>query len=826
MKIKLLFIIVLTFGFSFAQTSTLYLNQNWKFKQKDSTTWYQAKIPGCVHTDLFANELIPHPFVGSNELGLQWVSEKSWVYRTEFKLTKDQLKNQNVAICFDGLDTYAKVILNGVEILNADNSFRKWKIDVKKLLKTNNTIQIEFTPTKIIEEKKKAEIPYELPEGNRVFTRKAQFQYGWDWGPKFNTLGVWRPVYLTFWNDLKLDDMYVHQLSLEKNLAQVQFEVELSSKVKKQILIDVFVNKLKNQTIQFEVKNGLNKIKLPIVSIANPNLWWTHNLGEQNLYEFKIQIKGLKGNLLDEKFINKGLRTIELVTDEDEKGESFYFKLNGVPVYMKGANYIPQNSFQSWVVEKDYEHLLQDVVGANMNMLRVWGGGIYEDDEFYDLCDKKGILIWQDFMFACAMYPGDEKFLENVRQEAKDNVKRLRNHSSIALWCGNNESSEGWHRWGWQDGRSKMEKAEIWQNYQELFSHILPEIVDEFTDIPYWETSPKFGRGDERYSMEGDAHDWWIWHDGHPFENLESKTPRFMSEFGFQSFPSSEVIRFINGGNSTSISSPNFHFHQKNSRGFEIIRTYMERDFLVPNRGEDYVYVSQLLQAYGIGKGIEAQRRNKPHTMGSLYWQLNDCWPAVSWSSIDFFGNKKALYYMSKHSFSDVLLSFEKENEKLCIFIVNDLLNELSGELRIEIIDFSGNKINDFREKVSVVSNESKAVYRLELDPYKKVENQIFIRATFKESSAIYYLVKPKELQLLNKPIETAIVNQDGFTKVRVWSETLHKNVELSAEIPGNFSNNFFDLLPGEFIEVEFYPRDKKELKKIEKKSLNILKTR
>lgn len=303
---------------------------------------------------------------------------------------------------------------------------------------------------------------------------------------------------------------------------------------------------------------------------------------------------------------------------------------------MKGANYIPQNSFQSEVTEQHYEQLLNDVVTANMNMLRVWGGGIYENDVFYEKCDEKGLLVWQDFMFACAMYPGDESFLKNVQQEAIDNVKRLRNFTSIALWCGNNEVSEGWHRWGWQEGRSEPEKEEIWNNYLKIFDTILPNTVNKLSEVPYWETSPKFGRGDIRYITEGNAHDWWVWHDGYPFESLEKNVPRFMSEFGFQAFPSYETIKFINDNDSIDINSPAIKTHQKHQIGFERIKEYMEHDFPVPDNDEDYVYISQLLQAYGIGKGIEAHRRSRPYNMGSLYWQLNDCWPAVSWSSIDF----------------------------------------------------------------------------------------------------------------------------------------------------------------------------------------------
>lgn len=787
-----------------AQTSQLQLNENWKFQSiGTSKEFFLAKVPGCIHTDLFENGKIPHPFVGNNEFELQWISDESWVYENEFELTKKQLKNQNIDLVFEGLDTYAKVILNNVEILNANNAFRTWKVNVKKLLKKKNTLRIEFVPTKILEEQKKKEIPYELPEGNRIFTRKPQFQYGWDWGPKFNTMGIWRPVYLEFWNDVKLEDVYFKQVHLAEEKAELEAEIELENNGRGIVNIEILIN----NELKFKKKIRLNsnsEILRILLEIPNPKLWWTHNLGDPYLYEFKVQIRDLKGNLMDEKIIKKGLCMIELVTEKDEFGESFYFKLNGEPVYMKGANYIPQSSFQSWVSDENYEKLLSDVKDSNMNMLRVWGGGIYENDKFYELCDEKGILIWQDFMFACAMYPGDEAFLESVKQEAIDNVKRLRNHSSIALWCGNNESSEGWHRWGWQEGRSESEKAEIWGNYQKLFNGILPEVVKEYTDLSYWETSPKFGRGDERYISEGDAHDWWIWHDGHPFENLEKKTPRFMSEFGFQSFPSLEVVQFINNGESTSISSKEFKTHQKHLRGFDIIKTYMERDFPVPTNEEDYVYMSQLVQAYGIGKGIEAQRRNKPYTMGSLYWQLNDVWPSVSWSGIDSFGNWKAFQYQAKHSFQDVLISFERKDKRLTVFIINDKLESFLGEFELEIIDFDGNVLNKYTKNLFLEKDVSASVFALDLTEYKNIENKIMVRAKYLNSTSHYFLVKPKDLKLNEEKVDVKIEKSASGFRVHLLSDVLQKSVFLTSKINGTFNQNYFDLLPKTNYTVEF----------------------
>lgn len=828
MKIIFSFFVFITSLFLWGQNFQLQLNQNWKFISLDNPKEsLSAKVPGTVHTDLFENGLIPHPLIGDNEKDLQWISEKNWLYETRFELTKEQLEKPYIDLVFEGLDTYANVYLNDRLILEAHNAFRIWKSDVKKLLKKKNKLKIEFIPTKIIEEQKKKEIPYELPEGNRIFTRKAQFQYGWDWGPKYNTMGIWRPVYLEFWNDVKMEDLYVRTGQLGKNEAFLELEYQLKSNQHTEILSEIFLNNDKVYTIQHKINKGSLTFKVAL-KIDHPKLWWTHNLGEPYLYEFKVELKDLEGNLLDEKIVKKGLRTIELITEKDEHGESFYFKLNGVPVYMKGANYIPQNSFQNWVADEDYEKLLTDVVDSNMNMLRVWGGGIYENDRFYELCDEKGILVWQDFMFACAMYPGDVAFLENVKQEAIDNVKRLRNHSSIALWCGNNESSEGWHKWGWQEGRSEEEKAEIWVNYQKLFNGILPEIVKEYTDLPYWESSPKFGRGDERYLSEGDAHDWWIWHDGKPFEDLETKRPRFMSEFGFQSFPSLEVVKFINNGNSTSISSEEFKNHQKHSRGFDIIKTYMERDFPVPTNEEDYMYVSQILQAYGIGKGIEAQRRNKPYTMGSLYWQLNDCWPAVSWSGIDSFGNWKALQYQVQHSFADVLVSFEREGDKLKVFVVNDKNEDLNGLLNVDIEKFDGSILDGFAPRIRVEKNSVYKEFELDLTPYLKYKDEIYISVYLsKHQKSLYYLSNPKNLKLSSDPIQNIYINErptkDGFD-IYLLADDLKKNVFLSTNVKGSFSDNYFDLLPGKAYVIHFKTDTKEfKLEDLKIKSLNDL---
>ncbi|MGF1556141.1 beta-mannosidase [Paucihalobacter sp.] len=783
------------------------INDNWQFKQSLDSTWYPATIPSTVHTDLYENKQIPYPFVGDNESQLQWISENGWEYKTRFLVDEKTLQKRNHFLNFEGLDTYASVYLNDSLILKSNNAFRYWKVDVTALLQSENYLKIDFEPTTLIEESEKEKLGYELPEGLRIFSRKAQFQYGWDWGPIFITSGVWRNVYLESWNRAKLEDTYIKQISLTDELAQMEAEIEINIAEETELVLEILVSDRLAVTQKLLLTKGEHLVKIPF-EINNPKRWWPHNLGEPHLYDMEVRLRR-NNKILDVEKLKKGLRTIEHIAEKDEVGESFYFKVNGEAVFMKGANYIPQNSFQNWVEDSHYEQLLNDAVAANMNMLRVWGGGIYENDVFYEKCDEKGLLVWQDFMFACAMYPGDESFLENVQQEAIDNVKRLRNFTSIALWCGNNEVSEGWHRWGWQEGRSEPEKEEIWNNYLKMFDTILPNTVNKLTEVPYWETSPKFGRGDIRYITEGNAHDWWVWHDGYPFESLVKNVPRFMSEFGFQAFPSYETIKFINDNDSIDINSAAFKTHQKHQISFERIKEYMEHDFPVPDNDEDYVYMSQLLQAYGIGKGIEAHRRARPYNMGSLFWQLNDCWPSVSWSSIDFFGNWKALHYQAKRSFENILVSFETGEKSIGVFVVNDLLENQTGALKLKLLDFYGNELWSENTEISVAKSSSNMYSRIPEEIYKGQEGKVVLEAYFNDTSSLFYFSKPKDLILpqakLNYQITKVI---DGF-QIEFTSEVLQKNVFLFSNYEGFFSDNYFDLLPGKSIVVKFETKAK-----------------
>ncbi|MGS2725888.1 beta-mannosidase [Psychroserpens sp. BH13MA-6] len=782
---------------------TIEIQEAWQFRNVQDTVWHQAEVPGNIHTDLLSNDLIPHPYIGANADSLQWISKTDWEYKTVFSIDENTLQKHHLSLHFKGLDTYANVFLNDSLILRTDNAFRAYDVDVKPLLKLKNDLRIIFERTSVAEEQEQKALPYQLPEGNRIFTRKAQFQYGWDWGPKLNTSGIWQPIELQAWNDFKIHDIHLKQEELTNKKAIVKVQLSTTNHIKDDLDYDIYLNDQLYKTYEDQPKQYKFDLDPITVEIDNPKRWWPHNIGEPYLYHIKVVVRNDQ-KILDSISVKKGLRTVELVTEKDSIGESFYFKVNNMPVYMKGANYIPQNTMQNKVSIADYDTLLEDVKNANMNMLRVWGGGIYESDNFYDLCDEKGLLIWQDFMFACAMYPGDKAFLTNVKKEAEYQVKRLRNHPSIVLWCGNNESSEGWHRWGWQAERSEQEKDEIWHNYNLLFKGILPKVIDDKTDLPYWESSPKYGRGNPKYETEGDAHDWWVWHDGYPFEHFESHVPRFMSEFGFQSFPSFETIRYINQSDALTINSDAFKTHQKHHRGFELIAEYMARDFPTPTEPEDYVYVSQLLQAYGITKGIEAHRRAKPYNMGTLYWQLNDCWPAISWSSIDYFGNWKALHYQAKKSFENILISSELSNDTLKTYIINDNLVKQQGAFTITAMDFDGQTLWKHTEQMEVPASSSEAIHLLHLDNLEIEKDQVVLVMKFNEVTTYQYLVKPKKLKLKEQPIESTIEKTANGFKVTLKSSTLQKYVFLNTKVSGHFSDNYFDLLPNERVEIEF----------------------
>ncbi len=779
-----------------AQTSYRNLStENWTFNKGKEGKKYKATIPGTIHTDLFQNQLIPDPFFGDNEKQLQWIENEVWEYETHFTLSKTEFKNQNIDLEFDGLDTFASVYLNGKLVLEANNMFRKWTIQAKSHLKIgSNYLKVIFHSAVKKGKEEASKLPYTLPEKERVFVRKAQYQFGWDWGPRFVTAGIWKNVELKFWNSAKIENVKYKQKVLNESVADLDFIFTIFAEKSANYQI-----KLGQKSYPFLLKKGQNVIKVP-VTIQNPILWWCNGLGVPHQYLFQFALE--KNNKrIEQKDLKIGLRTIELIQEKDQIGKSFYFKLNGKSVFMKGANVVPPDSFLPRVTDSTYFSLVENAKKANMNMLRVWGGGVYFEDAFYEACDANGILVWQDFMFACSMYPGAETFVQNVKQEVIDNVNRLQNHPSIAIWCGNNENDEGWHNWGWQKqfNYSKSDSTQIWNDYKKVFHEMIPQTLDSLLPKEkniYWSSSPSIGWGRKESLLQGDSHYWGVWWGKEPFEIYEKKVGRFMSEYGFQGMPNLETLKKVMHKEDLNFESSAFKNHQKHPIGYETINEYMERDYLVPKDFEDYIYVSQLLQARGMQIAIEAHRRAKPKCMGTLYWQLNDCWPVTSWSSLDYYGNWKAFHYQVKRSFENTILTINEENEKYKVYFINDTLEKYSGNLELELISFDGKVVWKTTQEVIGYPNTSTLLFEISKEKFEGFNlNQILLKTEFNDLQTHFFFSKPKDLKLQRPNIQ---INAIDELTIEISSDVLAKNVFLSSEENTFFNDNYFDLLPNE----------------------------
>jgi beta-mannosidase len=814
------------------------LNSTWLFRKVSDTVWYPAEIPGTVHTDLFQNELISDPFYGSNEKNLQWIENEEWEYKTSFDLGNNILNKKKIELNFKGLDTYATIRLNGTVILNTDNMFRTWTKDCKALLKQKgNQLNIVFHSPMKINIPKIDSLPYRLPAGNdrkdkkaSVFTRKAPYHFGWDWGPRFVTAGIWRPIEIIAWNETRINDFQIYQLKVSDKQAILKAGIEIESSGNEKIKLTLFNNEEQIAEKEISLQKGQNRIEHEF-TVENPKLWWTNGLGEAHLYDFSVQISNGQ-SIIDKKNTRFGIRTIEIVQKPDSVGKSFYFKLNGVPVFMKGANYIPQDNFLPRVTNERYKELIHSAKEVHTNMLRIWGGGIYENDLFYDLCDENGILVWQDFMFACSMYPGDQAFLQNIKIEAEENIKRLRNHPSIALWCGNNEMQIAWERWGYQKafGYSKADSAKIYDDYLKVFHDILPNMINKLDSGKfYWPSSPNSAPGGwHAESLSGDMHYWDVWWGKKPFSAYEENVGRFMSEYGFQSLPAYSTVESFSADSDRYLVSPVMKSHNKHPIGFETIDEYMQWDYNVPTDLNNYVYVSQLLQAEGMKTAIEAHRRSMPYCMGSLYWQLNDCWPVASWASIDYYGRWKAFHYYLRKLYAPVLVSPVYKSSNLDVYLVSDYLKDKDVKLSMTLLDFYGKELWKHKDKVQMAANTSKMVFaepfEKELKKYDK--DKVFMHIEITENGKLLaennlFFAKVKNLVLPKAKLKTNTTTVDGKFCVKISSNVFAKNVFIDyADDKGSFSDNYFDLLPGKVKTVWIDMNEQEFKEKVHIKSL------
>ena len=710
------------------------LDQGWTLTGDTLSINMQVNVPSVVQQSLYENGLIPHPYLGTVENDLLWISDYPWDYSLHFDADKELIGKENVELIFEGIDTYANVRLNGQDLFFADNQFRTWKHEVKDLLKEkDNLLEVHFLRYDSTQLALYGQHQPRLPEKYAV-SRKAPYQHGWDWAPKYKNVGIWKPVKLVGWNEARLENAYIVTQTANAERAELMLHLDLVSGWEEDLEVEITVGpsmfrlhsantgsgvsssdsrfaslRGTKQSRQLNLSKGRQHTVLPI-SIDNPQIWWPNEMGEQPLYDFEVRLK--KGNkVLDTKSFRSGIRTFEMVDEPDSIGRAFYFKVNGVPMYVKGANYVPEEMIETWIKPDNTLKLLKMAQEAHFNMLRVWGGGIYPSDDFFNICDSLGILVWEDFMYAGTMYPYDEAFLENARIEAEEQVKRLASHPSLALWCGGNEISEGYYNWGWQKSLNWSEEDDktIKAGYDQLFETILPEAVSLYDGTrPYWPSSPSKGWGRPESLTEGDVHYWGVWWGEQPYEMYREKVGRFNSEYGYQSYPDYSTLQKIAQGEELSKDAEVIAAHQKHPRGTRQIDDFIQRYYpnVQPKDFEEYVHLSQLSQAYGMEVAIEAHRTAKPYNMGTLYWQLNDAWPVTSWSSIDYYGNPKVFQERLKTLYAPVLLSLDQKDYG--VFVTSDLLRDIDGTLTVSVCDLEGNCLIEQKGKIEMLPNENR----------------------------------------------------------------------------------------------------------------------
>lgn len=817
-----------------AQSQTYVLDKGWEFSQAGSNEWMSARVPGTVHQDLLDHGRLPDPFYGMNEQKVQWVEKEDWLYRTVFTVTADQLKSDAAWLTFEGLDTYADVYLNGSLLLKADNMFVGHKLAVKDVLREGeNRLMIRFrSPVEETAPQWDTD-GFNYPADNdhsekrmSVYTRKAPYSYGWDWGIRLATSGIWRPVKLTFCNGAAIDDFFVRQQEVTEQVAKVDNQLEINNvtstpKEAQVKVVYAYGEQADTLTRTVVLQPGKNSLSMP-AWIEKPHLWMPNGWGDPALYTFTATVS-VDGKEVASREEAIGLRSIRVVMEDDKDGKSFYFEVNGKPMFAKGSNYIPGDALLPNMTGERYACLFEDIRAANMNMVRVWGGGIYEDDRFYEEADRNGILVWQDFIFACTTYPHDPTFLKRVSEEAVYNMRRLRNHASLAMWCGNNEIYEGMRYWGWKDKYSPVVWKEMTEGYDVLFRQLLPELVE--ANDPgrfYMHGSPyeaNWGRP-ESWKI-ADSHNWGTWYGQKPFESLDTEIPRFMSEYGFQAFPEMKTIRMFASPEDYELESPVMNAHQKASIGNFLIKKTMALYYKVPEKFEDLIYAGLILQGQGMRHGIEAHRRHRPYCMGSLPWQLNDSWPVVSWSSIDYYGNWKAMHYQIRRAFAPVLVDAIKEGNNLSYYIMSDRLTDEELTLNLELMDFNGKVYRKQKVDGLLPANTSKLFYQEPVEQALAGRDSAttFMHMVVKSkkgevlSDEIYYFAHPKDQLLPKTPLQWQVKQKKGYCEVTVKADKLARDIFIEVPVQGvRFSDNFFDLLPGQKKKVIITSPDGKSL--------------
>lgn len=819
------------------------LDASWQFRlapgdaqaaqHADATAWHGAQVPGNVHTDLLTASLIPDPYVGAAEAALQWIGLARWEYRTTFDVDDATRKRPHAELVFEGLDTFAHVELNGSPLLDADNALRTWRAPVQGKLRAHNRLRIVFdSPIARLLPAVQA-MPHKLagnypsPFGDEPrdamtgnFARKPGYHYGWDWGPRYVTAGIWRAVKLETWNALRIEDMNVRQQVLNDDVAQLDVELRIDSSAGDAVTLEIDARDPDGETVatrrqSAQLARGENAVTVP-VTIARPRRWWPSGYGEQALYVFTARVTDARG-MQAESTRRTGLRTVQLRREQDAGGQGFAFVLNGVPIFAKGANVIPFDAFPARVPSARVARALESARDANMNLLRSWGGGYYESDEFFDRADALGLMIWQDFMFGGGTPPAyDAAFRANVLAEARDNIRRLRNHPSLVLWNGNNEEETAWKDWGigkqlMQDDPAFAQKA--WDGYVQLFGRDLRDVVAQEGDgVPYWSSSPSNDLAPKANDSDnGDKHYWDVWSGpAKPVEAYLDETPRFMSEFGLQAWPSLRTIATVADASDLAVGSPVLRAHQKFMAGAGDARLmlYIAREYGAPRDFADFVYLSQLMQAEGIELSASHHRASRPRTMGSLYWQLNDVWPGASWSSIDFYGRWKALQFHARRFFAPLAIVAQRQHGKTTVSLISDRPAPVAAEWRVTVLDFDGKRLHADSRAATLpalsatgAANLSDAELLHGADPQRTAAAfELWIDGA-RVSRTVVYFDAAKNLRLADPQLRTELKPDGGGYALTLHSTSLARGVWVDfGALDADVSDNALTLLPDETV--------------------------
>lgn len=790
----------------------------WTFRDCAETAWLPAVVPGCVHTDLRKAGKIPDLFWSTNENDVQWIEERDWEYRASFSVPADLLAGENVELVADGLDTVATVRLNGRLVARTENMFIGHRWPVKNLLRKGaNELTIRFdSAMKYIRSRRPEHQPQEFndPVGRSQVIRKQPCQFGWDWGPRFVTAGIWRDIQLEAWSGNRLESVRLTQQHGADGSVTLRLAPELARR---------------EPGIACHHRLTLNSIVVAEgtgtrIRVEHAQLWWPNGHGAQPLYTLEIEILHADGRSIGRWVRRIGLRTIALDRQADAAGETFQFVVNGRPIFAKGANWIPAHSFVAGLTRENYARDLRSAADVHMNMIRVWGGGIYESDSFYDLCDELGLLVWQDFMFACAIYPGDAAFLESVQTEAAQQVRRLRHRACLALWCGNNEIESL--------NLELLKQPALRKNYDALFHRLLPTVVardDSVTD--YWPSSPYRPDGDHTPAAgerRGDTHFWDVWHARKPVKDYEKWRFRFCSEFGMQSYSSPETQATFCPREDDNLFGASMENHQKNSAGNQVILDYVFRRYRFPKSQDDLIYLSQLNQAYCMQIGVEHYRRLMPHCMGALYWQLNDCWPVSSWSSIEFTGRWRALHYVARRFFAPALVSAHVPGDETTIignyrrstvsdvhlYTSYDHPEPAKGVVRWDLFHVDGRVLLRGSKTVALRHGESVKQKTLKLARPLAVHGRDRVLLRFSldiggrcVSEDSVFLVPPRFIALpkARSKVGIELITPQRARLTFTASAFLHRFAFELSGVAHRASDNYFELFPGEpkGVEVE-----------------------